>query len=116
MRFLENLGAASAIFALVAASPVDKRAIKKDFTVHQSVPKSKIRSGPAAVAATFYKYGKQPPANVKAAAANNDGSVTTTPSQYDSEYLTPVDIGGQQLNLDFDTGSSDLCVIPPPEP
>ncbi|KAL8720601.1 MAG: hypothetical protein Q9225_002565 [Loekoesia sp. 1 TL-2023] len=111
MRFLENLGAASAIFALAAASPVDKRATKKDFTVHQSIAKSKIRSGPAAVAATFYKYGKQPPANVKAAAANNDGSVTTTPTQYDSEYLTPVTIGGQQLNLDFDTGSSDLWVF-----
>ena len=26
----------------------------------------------------------------------------------DSEYLCPVTIGGQTLNLDFDTGSSDL--------
>ena len=111
MRFLENLSAASAIIAFVSASPVDKRAIKKDFTIHQSVPKSKIRSGPAAVAATFYKFGKRPPANVQAAAASNDGSVTTNPTQYDSEYLTPVTIGGQQLTLDFDTGSSDLYVI-----
>jgi hypothetical protein len=28
--------------------------------------------------------------------------------QYDSEYLCPVTVGGQMLNLDFDTGSSDL--------
>lgn len=28
--------------------------------------------------------------------------------QYDSEYLCPVTVGGQTLNLDFDTGSSDL--------
>lgn len=108
MRFLENLSAVSAIIVLASASPVDKRAIKENFTVHQSIPKSKIRSGPAAVAHTFYKFGKQPPANVKAAAAGNDGSATTTPTQYDSQYLTPVTIGGQVLNLDFDTGSSDL--------
>lgn len=108
MRFLENLSAASAIIAIASASPVDKRAIKKDFTVHQSVPKSTIRSGPAAVAATYAKYGKQPPPNVEAAAASNDGSVTTNPTEFDSEYLTPVTIGGQRFTLDFDTGSSDL--------
>ena len=109
MRFIANLGAASAILALTAtASPVDKRIIKKDFSVKQTVAKPSIKSGPAAVAATFLKYGKKVPANVKAAAASNDGSVTTNPTQYDSEYLTPVTIGGQQLTLDFDTGSSDL--------
>ncbi|KAL8868022.1 MAG: hypothetical protein Q9174_005267, partial [Haloplaca sp. 1 TL-2023] len=73
-----------------------------------SVPKTKIRSGPATVEKTFLKYGKQPPANVKAAAANNDGTVAAVPTQFDSQYLTPVIIGGQELTLDFDTGSSDL--------
>lgn len=108
MRFVESLSAASAILALTSASPINKRASpNKDFTLVQSVPKTKIRSGPAAVAATYLKYGKQPPPNVKAA-AGNDGTVTTTPTQYDSQYLTPVTIGGQQLTLDFDTGSSDL--------
>lgn len=111
MRFLENLGAVSALISLAAASPVQLASVKKEFTVHQSKPKSTIKSGPAAVAYAFYKYGKQPPANVKAAAANNDGTVVTTPTEYDSQYLTPVTIGGQQLNLDFDTGSSDLWVF-----
>ncbi|KAL8685006.1 MAG: hypothetical protein Q9218_008025 [Villophora microphyllina] len=110
MHCIKSLSVASAILAFTSATPVDKRVIKQDFTLVQSVPKTKIPSGPASVAKTFLKYGKQPPANVKAA-AGNDGTVTTSPTQYDSQYLTPVTIGGQQLTLDFDTGSSDLWVF-----
>ncbi|OAA67099.1 extracellular aspartic proteinase [Niveomyces insectorum RCEF 264] len=39
------------------------------------------------------------------------GSVANTPTAGDVEYLAPVTIGGQTLNLDFDTGSSDLWVF-----
>ncbi|CAN8101614.1 unnamed protein product [Discula destructiva] len=40
------------------------------------------------------------------------GSAVTTPEAYDVEYLTPVQIGSpaQTLNLNIDTGSSDLWV------
>lgn len=38
----------------------------------------------------------------------SDGEVTATPEENDSEYLSPVSVGGQQLNLNFDTGSADL--------
>ena len=108
MRFIQNLSAASALLALASASPIEMRNVKKEFSVKQSIPKPRLKSGPAAVQATFNKYGKQAPANVRAAASGNDGTVTTTPTEYDSQYLTPVTIGGQELNLDFDTGSSDL--------
>lgn len=44
-------------------------------------------------------------------AAGEVGVVTATPEQDDVEYLAPVKIGGQTINLDFDSGSSDLWVF-----
>lgn len=37
-----------------------------------------------------------------------NGTEPATALQYESAYVCPVSIGGQTLNLDFDTGSSDL--------
>ncbi|KAI4164493.1 MAG: hypothetical protein LQ342_001806 [Letrouitia transgressa] len=110
MHFVD-LGVALALLAFAAANPIDIRAAKGDFIVHQTVRKPFIKSGPAALLSTYGKYNATPPEDVVKAAVANDGTVTTTPEQYDSEYLTPVTIGGQTLNLDFDTGSSDLWVF-----
>jgi Eukaryotic aspartyl protease len=39
------------------------------------------------------------------------GKVTATPETGDTEFLSPVSIGGQTMNMDFDSGSSDLWVF-----
>ena len=36
------------------------------------------------------------------------GSISAVPQQHNSEYLCPIVIGGQTLQLNLDTGSSDL--------
>ncbi|KAF2222666.1 aspartyl protease [Elsinoe ampelina] len=60
---------------------------------------------------TYKKYNKSAPSAVKAAAAaGQTGSVANVPLPYDEAYLSPVSIGGQTMNLNFDTGSSDLWV------
>ncbi len=55
------------------------------------------------------KQGGQTSSNSTAEAGT--GVVPATPEQGDIEFLAPVVIGGQTLNLDFDTGSSDLWVF-----
>lgn len=51
-------------------------------------------------------------ANTASAAAdkggNKTGTVAANPGDNAALFLSPVDIGGQTLNLDFDSGSSDL--------
>lgn len=49
-------------------------------------------------------------ATAAAAGGNKTGSVAANPEQNAALFLSPVDVGGQTLNLDFDSGSSDLSV------
>jgi aspergillopepsin I len=76
------------------------------------------RKGPIQLAKIYRKYGVPLPDDLKAAVARilgkrSTGNAVTTPEEHDVEYLTPVSIGTpeQLLNLDFDTGSSDLWVF-----
>jgi hypothetical protein len=57
------------------------------------------------------KQGEQQNATANAAAAaagNGTGTVAANPEDNAALFLSPVDVGGQTMNLDFDSGSSDL--------
>ena len=126
MHLLQQVAAASAFASIVAAAPypiISKRSSNvtgaAKFTVPQGPPKlqGKKIAGPIALARVYGKYvriGANAPAKVNAAASKaagtNDGTVVASPEQYDQAYLESVTVGGQTLNLDFDTGSSDLYV------
>ncbi|KAK3986179.1 penicillopepsin [Cladorrhinum sp. PSN332] len=43
--------------------------------------------------------------------ANHYGLVTATPQLGEIEFLSPITIGGQTINVDFDSGSADLWVF-----
>jgi hypothetical protein len=71
-----------------------------------------VRNGTAAMLKAYAKYNlkptmEMPKAFTEALSKRQDGSVPAIPND-GSEYLVPVTIGGEPLNLDFDTGSSDL--------
>lgn len=107
MCFIKQLISASFLWALVSASPVERRVVQESFTANEVALKP-LKSGPSALMSTYMKFNKDAPADVVAAAAANDGTVAANPAEFDSSYLTPVTIGGQTLMLDFDTGSADL--------
>jgi len=92
--------------SMTAASPLEKRG---SFSVTQKLNPKFVRNGPAAYVRAFKKYNWQIPHDL-AVATGNDGSVTADPTKYvyGPEYACPVSIDGQTLNLNFDTGSSDL--------
>lgn len=88
------------------------------FSVGQVHNSRHVRHGPIALAKAYRKYGISISDELASAVASivqkrSTGSETTTPVEYDVEYLTPVSIGSpaQVLNLDFDSGSSDLWVF-----
>ncbi|TVY91799.1 Penicillopepsin [Lachnellula willkommii] len=78
------------------------------------------RNGTAALLKAYAKHKLTPTKNFSEAfhsALSNsiqkrqDGSAPAVPTEYDSEYLVSTTVGGQKLNLDFDTGSADLWVF-----
>lgn len=93
-----------------------------------------VRNGPLELARTLRKYNTPIPHDLRQAVSRirkeqqlqrrdgdddhkglqtGSGSAEATPQKHDVEYLLPISIGtpGQKLNVDLDTGSSDLWVF-----
>jgi aspergillopepsin I len=114
MPSLAKLAAASALagaaFAAPTAAPTAHQSAKRGFTVHQKIAKP-YQAPVLQLQKAYQKYNVAVPEDV-VRAAQADGTVAATPESGDVEYLSPVNIGGQTLNLDFDTGSADLYEYP----
>jgi hypothetical protein len=106
-----TLGAAVS-YAAPAAIPITNLAGNSRFTVPAVHNANYVRNGTAALLKAYAKYNLKPTremsiAFTEALNRRQDGSAPAVPNG-GSEYLVPVTIGGEPLNLDFDTGSSDL--------
>ncbi|KUI73844.1 Endothiapepsin [Cytospora mali] len=116
----------AAVASAIPASNKLENIQKGRATVKQVKRENYQFNGPLSVYKTYLKYKTPIPEWLASAVANStglnyerllrrdEGSATTTPiDSYDDAYITPVSIGtpAQVLNLDFDTGSSDLWVF-----
>ncbi|KAI1748974.1 aspartic peptidase domain-containing protein [Xylaria castorea] len=115
----------AALAGLAAATPIKSKigtTKNGSFTVNQVANTAFKPHGAYQLAKAYNKYGIPMPEGLAKTVAKynaakkskrSSGSAKTTPEQYDIQYLTPVQIGtpAQTLNLDFDSGSSDLWVF-----
>jgi hypothetical protein len=110
MPSLVSALSALAVVSFALATPIWRA--NQTFTIYEAVPMPFV-PGPVLSLQIYQKYGVIPPPEVLAAAAAavdaiEDGTVAATPTEDDFNYLSPVTIGGQTLNLKVDTGSPDL--------
>jgi len=129
--------AAMLLAAVTSASPMAKQETKEEpekdtFSIRQIRSKTYAarKSGPAGLRHAYDKYNMHPPTDRKgkkaggkqktvkqkskaskagSSAVGGVGSVAATPSDpVDNEYISPATVGGQEIHVAFDTGSSDL--------
>lgn len=102
--------------AVAAQAAPTVRATSSSFSIPAIHNVKHVRNGTAAMLKAYNKYGLKPSqvfsnsflSEIGASWKRQDGTVTASPDPTDAEYLVPVTVGGQQLNLDFDSGSADL--------
>ncbi|KUJ09232.1 acid protease [Mollisia scopiformis] len=101
--------------AAAHAAPTSIAVGSKTFSAPAVHNPNYVRNGTAALLKAYAKHHltptkELPTAFLEALAKRQDGSATAVPSD-GVEYLVSTSVGGQSLNLDFDTGSADLWVF-----
>lgn len=116
---MHSLQAVLLIVSLLATDTIAAPHIQKRSFVHhvkRSINRRDPATGPNAMLKAYAKYGFSTVGRATnstaapAAGAAGTGTVAAAPEPNNAEYLSPVNIGGQTVTLDFDTGSSDLYV------
>lgn len=96
-----------------APTPIEKRVYKLD----RVRAGRKNRNGVAEMERAYRKYGFSVPQSMHQAAINatirvaQEGETEATPEEGDAMFLAPVTVGGQELMINFDTGSADFWVF-----
>ncbi|KAJ9501320.1 hypothetical protein LTR99_004631 [Exophiala xenobiotica] len=107
------------------STPIRQKQQKRSFKIPRIAQSHYKPNGKAAYKRALFKFGFgeisfQPTGEVatRIQAATNasldateDGETSATPSQNDSQFLSPVNVGGQTLVMNFDSGSSDFWVF-----
>jgi len=108
MPYINTLITVAALAASALAVPTQAGT---GFSVTQVAGVGQPLRGARAIAHAHLKHGRDVPTEVaRAAKAQQSGSAAAIPDQSNATWLTPVTIGtpGVTLQLQFDTGSSDL--------
>ena len=106
------LGAIVAKAAPTANAPAAEALGSSTFSVPAVKNPNLVRNGTAALLKAYAKYNLQPTMQMPESfmislKKRQDGSDPASPAG-GVEYLIPVTVGGESLNLDLDTGSADL--------
>ena len=104
MLFLSSLFVTALLMLIetVASLPAKGR-----FTFNQTPSIKRRATGPQGLARAYKRFGAAVPDALQTAADAQRGFVLNYPTAQDAEYYALVTIGGQQFELDFDTGSTD---------
>jgi aspergillopepsin I len=122
LRFKMLYTATVLALALAAQAMPTERTTSSSFSIPAVHNTNHVRNGTAAMLKAYKKFNLQPSTSqalsesfwneLSRSRKRQDGVVTASPDPDNVEYLVPVTIGGQTLNLDFDSGSADLYVYP----
>ncbi|KAL8666340.1 MAG: hypothetical protein Q9202_001611 [Teloschistes flavicans] len=109
------------ILSSVSAAPTSF--VQKSFKIQRRQTGSTSPDGMAALSKAYRKYGWTVPEALNTTIERpqvlskgdpgdgKEGDVSATPEEGDASFLSPIQIGGQTMMMDFDTGSSDLWVF-----